>query len=424
MIKHTLSVAWKEIQLIARDRGSLVILFLLPLLFGTLYGSINLQFAGGGDTPAVLVDVSLVNQDAGTFGEQIALALNEISVLNVETLDPASVDVTAVAEQRVAEGHVSAAIVIPANFSADVEAYTPATIDVIVDPAQPESASIVGGIMNKVIDEATVWGEVLYGIRTLLDESGVLEDASPETQMAIQAQNLGVIMTRINEMRRAPRLTVVTEDLQGARIEGGIELFFALLFPGITVMFVFFGVGMSGASLLTERETGALRRLLAAPIPRGSIIGGKMLGYMVLVCLQVVVLFGVGRAFFGMPLGEAPLTLALLTLLLAFVATAMGMMIAALARSPKQADSIGTVLGFVLGGLGGCVALSPTPLTRTGGFMSVIARLTPHGHAVDAYYSLMAEKAGFLDVLPELSILLAIGIAFFLIATWRFRFTD
>ena len=70
-----------------------------------------------------------------------------------------------------------------------------------------------------------------------------------------------------------------------------------------------------------------------------------------------------------------------------------------------------------------CIALSPTPLTRTEGFMSVVARLTPHGNAVDAYYSLMAEKAGMLQILPEL-VLLAMGVAFFLIAVWRFRFAE
>lgn len=419
MIRHSLTVAWKEIQLIARDRGSLVILFLLPLLFGSLYGSINLHFAGEGEIAAVLVDVALVNEDEGIFGEQVALAVGDIDVLRVETLESA-----AAAERLVAEGQVSAAIIIPAGFTLDIDAYTPTAIEVIVDPAQPESAGIVGGIMNKVIDEATVWGEVQHGIRTLLQESGVLADASDETRRAIEAQNLGVTMTRINEMRRTPRVAVVSEDLEGAVIEGGIELFFALLFPGITVMFVFFSVGMSGASLLSERETGALRRLLAAPIPRGAIIAGKMLGYMALVCLQVIVLFGVAHSLFGMPLGRSPVALVALTLLLALVATAMGMMIAALSRSSKQADSVGTVLGFVLGGLGGCIAIGPTPLTRTEGFMSVIARLTPHGHAVDAYYSLMAENAGLVRILPELAVLLAIGVAFYLIATWRFRFTE
>ena len=419
MIRHSLTVAWKEIQLIARDRGSLVILFLLPLLFGSLYGSINLHFAGEGEMASVLVDVALVNQDEGIFGEQVALAVGDIDVLRVETVESA-----AAAEQLVAEGQVSAAIIIPAGLTLDIDAYTPTAIEVIVDPAQPESAGIVGGIMNKVIDEATVWGEVQYGIRTLLQESGVLADASDETRRAIEAQNLGVTMTRINEMRRTPRVAVVSEDLEGAVIEGGIELFFALLFPGITVMFVFFSVGMSGASLLSERETGALRRLLAAPIPRGAIIAGKMLGYMALVCLQVIVLFGVAHSLFGMPLGRSPVALVVLTLLLALVTTAMGMLIAALSRSSKQADSVGTVLGFVLAGLGGCIAIGPTPLTRTEGFMSVIARLTPHGHAVEAYYSLMAENAGLVRILPELAVLLAIGVAFYLIATWRFRFTE
>lgn len=419
MIRHSLTVARKEIQLIARDRGSLVILFLLPLLFGSLYGSINLHFAGEGELASVLVDVALVNQDEGIFGEQVTLAVGDIDVLRVETVES-----TAAAERLVAEGQVSAAIIIPAGLTLDIDAYTPTAIEVIVDPAQPESAGIVGGIMNKVIDEATVWGEVQYAIRTLLDESGVLADASDETRRAIEAQNLGVTMTRINEMRRTPRVAVVSEDLEGAVIEGGIELFFALLFPGITVMFVFFSVGMSGASLLSERETGALRRLLAAPIPRGAIIAGKMLGYMALVCLQVIVLFGVAHSLFGMPLGRSPVALVVLTLLLALVATAMGMMIAALSRSSKQADNVGTVLGFVLAGLGGCLAIGPTPLTRTEGFMSVIARLTPHGHAVEAYYSLMAENAGLVRILPELAVLLAIGVAFYLIATWRFRFTE
>lgn len=419
MIRNSLVVAWKEIQLIARDRGSLVILFLLPLLFGSLYGSINLHFAGAGETTSVLVDVALVNEDAGIFGEQLAVAVRDIDVLSVETLDSA-----AAAERHVAEGRVSAAIIIPADFTPDIDSYTPTALEVIVDPAQPESAGIVRGIVNKVIDEATVWGEVQYGIRTLLDESGVLVDASAQTRQAIQAQNLGVAMTRINEMRRTPRVAVVSEDLEGAIIEGGIELFFALLFPGITVMFVFFSVGMSGASLLNERETGALRRLLAAPIPRGAIIAGKMLGYATLVCLQVIVLFGVAHSLFGMPLGRSPVALVVLTLLLALVATAMGMVIAAFCRSSKQADSVGTVLGFVLGGLGGCIAIGPTPLTRTEGFMSVIARLTPHGHAVEAYYSLMAENADFSQILPELIALLGMGVAFYLIATWRFRFVE
>lgn len=416
-ISHTLSVAWKEIQLISKDRGSLAVLFLLPLLFGSLYGSINLKMTSNGDDPAILLDVCLVNKDAGIFGMEVAKALKGIDELQIETFDSVTD-----AEQRVAQGEATAAILIPADFTQKINAYTPTSIEVIVDPAQPEGASIVTGIMNQVVVEVTIWGEVQYGIRTILDESGALADASAEVRHGIEAQNLGVIMTRLNEMRRNPAIVVTSEDLEGAKIEGGITLFFALMFPGITVMFVFFTVGMSGSSLLTERETGALRRLLAAPIPRGAIVAGKMLAYMLLVCLQVAVLFGVANILFDMPLGKSPVALVLLTLVLALVATALGMLVAALAKTPKQADDTGTVLGFVLAGIGGCIAMSPTPLTRAGGFMGVLAKLTPHAHALEGYYSLMAENATFVQILPEIGILLAMGVAFFLIAVWRFRF--
>jgi ABC-2 type transport system permease protein len=417
-ISDTLAVAWKEIQLIIKDRGSLAILFMLPLLIGSFYGSINLQIEGDGEEPAILLDVLLVNEDDAPFGNQVADALKAIDELDIEEIGS-----QAQAEERVAIGEGVAAIVIPANFTHKVDSHTPSTIEVIVDPAQPQSASIVTGIMNQVVTEVTIWGEVQFGIRTLLDESGMLADAGEETQRAVEAQNLGVIMTTLNEMRQKPAILVVSEELGGETAEGWVTTYFAYLFPGLTVMFAFFAVGFSGASLLTERDAGTLRRLLAAPLSRSAIIGGKMLAYMLLVCMQVVVLFGVASLFFGMPLGESPLALVLLTLALALVVAAMGMLVASLTKTAGQAENVGRVLGFVLAGIGGAIALTATPLSRTEGFMGVLSKLTPHAHAVEGYYRLMAENAGLTQILPQLSVLLAMGIGFFLIARWRFRFT-
>ncbi len=58
-----------------------------------------------------------------------------------------------------------------------------------------------------------------------------------------------------------------------------------------------------------------------------------MLAFMLLACLQVVVMLGVGRILFKVSLGQSPLALAVLTLVVAFSASALGMMVAALARS-------------------------------------------------------------------------------------------
>ena len=415
-IFYTLSVTWKEIQLMLKERGSLAIFFLLPLLLGAMMGSINIMTNSSEET-AILLHVCLVNEDAdGAFGTEVARVIQSIEELEVATYDTA-----AQAEEQVAKGKAAAAIIIPAGFSQDIYTHTPTAIDVIVDPGEPESASIVTGIMNHVVAEVTVWGEVQYGIRTILDESGALGGAGPEQSRAVEAQTLGAIMTTLDEMRTHPVIAVVSEDLVGAQVEGWIEIFFALMFPGLTVMFIFFSISWLAPSLLREGETGTLRRLLAAPIPRGAIIAGKMLAFMLLACMQVVVLFSVANIFFNMPLGKSPVALVVLTLLVAFVSTALGVMVAALAKSSSQADSVGMLLGFVLGGLSGCIG-AQTPATRLGGFIGVISNLTPHGHALDAYYRIMAENGTFMDVLPRMGILLAMGIVFFLIAVRRFRF--
>lgn len=143
---------------------------------------------------------------------------------------------------------------------------------------------------------------------------------------------------------------------------------------------------------------------------------------MLLACLQVVVVFAVAGLLFGTPLGKSPLGLIVLTLVVAFTATALGFLVAALVKSAKQADNIGLILAFVLAGLGGAMAMSAQPLYRSGGTMAIISYITPHAHAVEGYYRLMAENASFVQVLPQVGILLGMGIVFFVVALWRFRF--
>jgi hypothetical protein len=62
------------------------------------------------------------------------------------------------------------------------------------------------------------------------------------------------------------------------------------------------------------------------------------------------------------------------------------------------------------------------PITRSEGFMADLSRFTPHAHAIEGYYRLMAENGTFVDVLPQMGILLGMGVVFFLVAVWRFRF--
>ncbi len=415
-INYVLSVFWKEIQLMLKDGGALAMFFLFPLLLSSLMGGINVM-TNQEDSAAILLRVGLVNADSGPFGSEVAKAIGEIAELEVTTYNTINA-----AEEQVAKGEATAAILIPAEFSSNIGDHIPTVIDVIVDPGEPQSASIVTGIMNQVVAEVTIWGEVQYGIRSLLEGSGVLKGLTPVEQEAVGAQTLGVIMTTLNEMRRTPAIAVESENLEGGEEAGSwLPTFFAYLFPGFTVMFIFINASWSAGSLLEERESGTLRRLLAAPIPRGTVIIGKMLAFVLLSCMQVVVMFASASIFFDMPLGESPLALVVVTLVIALTSTALGMLIAALAKSASKANNLGIIVGIVMSALGGAIG-GKAPMTRMEGFGGILASLTPQGHAVNAYYSVISENATLVQVLPSLGILLAMCIAFYAIAVWRFKF--
>jgi ABC-2 type transport system permease protein len=407
-ISNLFAVAGKELQVRAKDRGSLVILFVLPLLFDP-------QVADEGEE-GFAISVYVVNEDRGPYGEQVVKMLRRMPVLSLVALEEAET-----ADQLVGESEKLAAVVIPADFSEKIDAYEQVTVEVIADPLQQQYASIVSGLVNFAVSSATVLGEVQYGVRTVLVESGVLDQADPALRRALVAQTAGAIMTQLQEMQENPAIAVATEDVAGEELVS-LSSAFSLIIPGFAVAFAFWLVGVIGAALHAEKDQGTFRRLVAAPISRAEIIGGNVLSHMTIVFLQVVVMFAVGAGVFGMPLGDQPLGLLLVTLALSLAVSAMGLMIGTLARTGKEADTLGLVLGFVLAGLGGAILFQWPPIYRQESVLGFVSRLTPHAHALDGYALLMVDGASVVEALPQVGILLVYAGVFFAVATRRLRF--
>ena len=404
MIRNALAVAWKELQVLFKDRGQLAVLFLMPVMFASVIGS-----AFGGGTPGLAV--YLVNQDTGPYSAQIVEILHEIEALRIEELDTVGQ-----ADKQVADGEALAAIVIPPDFSQKIAAFEPTKVRVIVDPAQQQYGGIITGIVNEVVTPVIYQGEIQYGIRTVMDESGAFDKADPQVRSAVEAQTMGVVMTQLAEMFENPQITVTGEDLEGVKTQS-LDSAYSYYMPSYAVMFAFFIVGTIAVSLLTEKEEGTFRRLLASPLHRGSIIAGKMLAYMLVVGLQVLLVLGVGSVFFDIPLGDSPLGLVLITLTLALAAASLGMLVGALARTRSQADGVGFVISIVLGAVGGSIIGLPDE-----GFLHVLSQFTPHSHAIEGYLKLMSQGAGVVEILPQVGLLAGVGVLFFVIAMWRFKF--
>lgn len=417
-LRMMLAVAWNEIQVLFKDLGSLALLLLLPLLIAGLINAPQIASWANEEEPQVSFNLAVVNEDTGPYGVAIVDALKDIDVLNVS-------DVTnlAVADEQVANRLVEAALFIPPGFSEQVNTYEPTSLNVIVDPTQEATVGLISGILDSVASEVNLVGEIRYGIRSVMAESSAFTKLDPAMQQGIEAQTLGVIMTRLNEKRTEPTIAVVSQDMAGKTAAVLQNIAVVAMMPGIAILFSFFVTTVLTASFYREKDDGSFRRLLAAPISRSAVISGKMVAYILLVFLQLGLLIVLANLLFNMPVGDSPLGLFLVILALALAVTATGMFITAFSHTQKQANAWAMIASIVLGVMGGCLYGMPVPLVfRTEGFLGTLSRLTPQGNAMDAIIRLMAEGATLVDVLPQIGAMLAIMVVLYAAAIWRFRF--
>jgi len=406
------AVTVKDLQVFFKDRVMVFTIFALPLIVSLISGS---PYLGGGED-VINLPMILVDQDPGKYSDDIVDILEDIDELELTEMSSFE-EATAL----VGEGQMLAAVYIPPDFTQLVEDYEQAQITVVIDPAQAQYSTMITTIMEEVTEPVVIQGEMRYGTRVVMADVGLLDSNNPDEVTAAEAQNEGSISSQMEEIRNNPKVEVRKEHYENAE-EFDPPNIFSIFIPSFTVLFAFFVVPILSVELIREREEGTLRRLVSAPIGSGSIVAGKILAFMLVVILQVAIVFGVANLAFGMPLGDSPLGLLILTLALGFAATSLGLMLAGLAKSRSQANSLGLMVVFGVGVLGGCFPLGPVLLSRTEGFLGMISKLTPQAHALEGYRILMVEAGGVVEVLPQVGILLGMGILFFLIARWRFKF--
>lgn len=113
--------------------------------------------------------------------------------------------------------------------------------------------------------------------------------------------------------------------------------FFDKILPILMGFFVFFFVFLiSGMALLRERTTGTLDRLLATPVRRGEIVAGYMLAYGGLAVAQTLLIVLMTVYVLGVTITGSILAVVAVNVLLALVALAFGLLLSTFARSEFQ----------------------------------------------------------------------------------------
>jgi ABC-2 type transport system permease protein len=162
---------------------------------------------------------------------------------------------------------------------------------------------------------------------------------------------------------------VAVRDVSAQTRELDQKSFFA---AGMAVFFLFFTVQFGVTSLLEERNDGTLARLLAAPVSRASILGGKLLTSFLLGIISMTVLVVATTVLFGAAWGN-PFGVAVLIVTAIMAATGIMALIATLSRNAEQAANWQSVTAVILGLIGGTFF----PVSQAPGILSRLTFVAP-----------------------------------------------
>jgi ABC-type multidrug transport system permease subunit len=188
--------------------------------------------------------------------------------------------------------------------------------------------------------------------------------------------------------------------------------------PGFSVTFLLLGM-LLGVSLglLDERDWGTLERLRAMPVSVSRVLGAKLLARFLVGVVQMIVLFAVGRALFGISLGPHPWLLLLPTAAIVFAGTAFGLVVAALATSREAVLPIGSIAIVTMAAVGGCW----WPIDLEPRWMRQVALAFPTTWAMEAFNDLMIRRRGLDAALRPAAVMGAYGVFYLLAGTAIFR---
>lgn len=416
---NALNIALKDLRILFKDRGAVIQLFLLPLLFIAVFSGALTAIGGiGEDTPvpvATRIPLAVVDLDGGEAAQTLLDGLNAAGGVRARQYEQDR------ALDLLDEHEISHVLTIPASFTTDLADNRQVTLRLINHPdADAEETRVIRLVIDGVSQNMSLEHQILASLQQMGDMQA---NAPEEYQEAFSAERLQAQAR--GQFERAQTLVRLVERFpkqQGEREEMPDAAQLAV--PGFTIMFVFLTAQTTARSIYDEKKVGSFRRLLAAPMSKASLLAGKMLPNFVTGLIQTGVIFAfgaIGTRLLGLTpltLGNAPLVVALVAVLVALCSSSLGTLIAAIARTESQIGGLSAVVLWVMGVLGG----SFIPLFFLENFLGPLPQIVPHYWANRAFNDLMIRGLGLAGVTVEMAVLLGFTGLFFVVGLWRFDF--
>jgi len=363
-------IAWKELIQLRRDRMTLAMMVVLPVMQLLLFGyAINTDVR---HIPTVVYDQDRSAQSRDIARSLVATQFYDVlgEVQNYDEI-----------ERALRSGLAKVALVVPPRYGSKVTSGRDAELQLVVDGSDPQTVASALNTASSLV--AARSSELLVGRLALL---GGRASIAP--------------------IRLEPT-TWYNPDLRTA----------VYVVPGlIGVILTMTMVMLTSMAIVRERERGTLEQLIVSPVKNIELVVGKILPYVIIGYVQITLILLAGRVVFGVPfLGSVPLLYALSFVFIA-ANLALGLFFSTVAKTQQQAMQMSFFFllpNILLSGFMFPFESMPAPAQ----WLSFALPLT---HFLRIVRGITLKGSGFSDAAPELAWLSGILLVLVTLASLRF----
>ncbi|RDI06741.1 ABC transporter permease [Flavobacterium sp. AG291] len=394
---------YKEMLLLKRDMGGLVILFIMPLCLVitiTLIQDSTFKTATQSKIPILLVD-----NDKGEVSKMVQKNLAGNDSFSVITQSNGKNIDEAFAKEKVFDGDYQLAIIIPEGLSSGLKTkveenvakimeglgatdsvtaakpqkITPKEVRLYFDPAsQTAFKTAVKSTVDKMISQ----------IETKSIYDAFSEQLGEESTAAFKQESyisFKEIVPMFDNKEQVPNSTQHNV-------------------PAWTLFAMFFIVVPLSINLVKEKNQGTQVRLRTNPVSYATVIGGKTVTYLIICMLQFFLMLATGMFIFpkiGLPILELNGTFFMMSLVALFsglAAIGFGILLGTVAKTQEQSAPFGATSVVILAAVGGVWV----PVFAMPEIMQYVAKASPMNWGLEAFYDVLLRNNSIAEVWPLL----------------------
>lgn len=371
------SLILKEFRQILRDRRLAMSLILPPTLQLLLFGfalnatvaNLRLGVVDDSRTPESRELVATMTESKSFKAAGTYLNLNEMG-------------------RKIADGDLDAGLVIPYDYARNLQRGQPATVQVLLNAMNSNTATIGEGYAEGVIAS---YNQTLGagGIHAQFQQIAA-PDVSHRGQVLLSPAYL---------------------------YNPGLEPTWFIVTGILGVLLILNGSLISSAAIVKEREAGTLEQLLMSPASTTQIIVAKLFPLFVLLCMMGTMAVALMRIVFGIPFRGSTLLVVTAAALCLLCGISIGTFIATFTRSARQAQLTLFFVNPPLTSLSGAF----TPVEAMPKWLQPVAQFNPIQHFGQISRGAMLKGSGIETLWPNFLALLAFTVVLVSLSIWRFR---